>query len=85
MILDIFSELQRPQLAAQGNASRIYEVAIEQAKLADHYDFGCWWTVEHHGSGDFSYSSTPEIFLPASCRWSRRSSSPATSTFTTSR
>jgi alkanesulfonate monooxygenase SsuD/methylene tetrahydromethanopterin reductase-like flavin-dependent oxidoreductase (luciferase family) len=64
MILDIFSELQRPDLAARGEESRIYEVAIEQAKLADQYGFGCWWTVEHHGSGDFSYSSTPEVFLP---------------------
>lgn len=63
MILDIFSELQRPELVAKGDQARIYDVAIEQAVLADQYDFGCWWTVEHHGSGNFSYSSTPEIFL----------------------
>jgi len=64
VILDIFSELQRPELAAQGDEPRIYELAIEQAVLADQFGYGCWWTVEHHGSPDFSYSSTPEIFLP---------------------
>lgn len=64
MILDIFHELQRPELFAAGDEARIYEVAIEQAKLADQHGFGCWWTVEHHGCPEFSYSSTPEVFLP---------------------
>jgi alkanesulfonate monooxygenase SsuD/methylene tetrahydromethanopterin reductase-like flavin-dependent oxidoreductase (luciferase family) len=72
MILDIFSELQRPLLAQGGDELRIYTDAIEQAKLADRYDFGCWWTVEHHGSPDFSYSSTPEIFLPVLAQHTER-------------
>lgn len=67
MILDIFSELQRaapgarpPGPAEQG---RLFQDAIEQAKLADALGFGCWWTVEHHGATEFSYSSAPEMML----------------------
>lgn len=67
MILDIFSELQRAQ--GPGGAtgpefeSAIFRDAIEQAKLADELGFGCWWTVEHHGATEFSYSSSPEMML----------------------
>ena len=67
MILDIFSELQRAlppgQVADAAFEGQILEDAIEQAKLADALGFGCWWTVEHHGATEFSYSSSPEMML----------------------
>lgn len=69
MILDIFSELQRAIPAgARGDAAfeaQVLRDAIEQAKLADELGFGCWWTVEHHGAPEFSYSSSPEMMLAA--------------------
>ncbi len=58
MILDIFSELQKPEAMDE---SQLYVEAIEQAKLADEMGFGCWWSVEHHGTGEFSYCSTPDM------------------------
>ncbi len=67
MILDIFSELQRarPQGTPPSRAfeQQVYQNAIEQARLADELGFGCWWTVEHHGADQFSYSSSPEMML----------------------
>lgn len=63
MILDIFSELQQADGGAPGDERRVYLEAIEEAKLADEKDFGCWWTVEHHGAPRFSYSSSPEMML----------------------
>jgi len=62
VILDIFSELQK----ADGvEDSRVYAEALEQARLADALGYGCWWSVEHHCTGDFSYCSTPDMFLTA--------------------
>ena len=67
MILDIFSELQRAipkdQVGDADFEGRVLRDAIEQAKLADGLGFGCWWTVEHHGAKEFSYSSSPEMML----------------------
>jgi alkanesulfonate monooxygenase SsuD/methylene tetrahydromethanopterin reductase-like flavin-dependent oxidoreductase (luciferase family) len=63
MILDIFSELQRPRPFAPDHEARAIADAIEQAQLADRLGFGCWWTVEHHGAVEFSYSSAPELML----------------------
>jgi alkanesulfonate monooxygenase SsuD/methylene tetrahydromethanopterin reductase-like flavin-dependent oxidoreductase (luciferase family) len=60
MILDIFSELQKPPGMAE---ARFYAESLEQAKLADAMGYGCWWSVEHHCTGEFSYCSTPDMFL----------------------
>ena len=60
MILDIFSELQRGDGMPE---QQLFDEAIEQAKLADEMGFGCWWTVEHHGTGEFSYCSAPDMLL----------------------
>ena len=65
MILDIFSELQRPGPFAPDHEARMFADALEQAVLADRLGFGCWWTVEHHGAVEFSYSSAPEIVVAA--------------------
>ena len=67
MILDVFSELQRAKPAGRPwgpkQEGQVFSDAIEQAKLADALGFGCWWTVEHHGAPEFSYSSAPEMML----------------------
>ncbi len=63
MILDIFSELQ--QKPGRTDESLLYAEALEQAKLADEMGYGCWWSVEHHCTGEFSYSSTPYMLLTA--------------------
>ncbi len=63
MILDIFSELQRARPSGPDHEGQVFRDEIEQAKLADELGFGCWWTVEHHGAPEFSYSSAPEMML----------------------
>ncbi|MBW2233301.1 MAG: LLM class flavin-dependent oxidoreductase, partial [Deltaproteobacteria bacterium] len=63
MILDIFSELQRAGPSGRDHVGQVFRDEIEQAKLADELGFGCWWTVEHHGAPEFSYSSAPEMML----------------------
>jgi alkanesulfonate monooxygenase SsuD/methylene tetrahydromethanopterin reductase-like flavin-dependent oxidoreductase (luciferase family) len=69
--LDIFSELQRGRgVTPVGTADRqwplgaeaqLYSEVLEQAAVADELGYGCWWSVEHHGCGEFSLSSTPEL------------------------
>jgi len=63
VILDIFSELQRAKPFAAQHERQVMLDAIAQARLADLQGFGCWWTVEHHGAPEFSYSSAPELIL----------------------
>jgi len=64
MILDIFSELQRPgPRRGDDHEGTVYRDAIEQAVLADELGYGCWWQVEHHGAPQFSFSSAPDMFL----------------------
>ena len=65
MILDIFSELQRPGAVTPTDFRDAYDEALAQAVLADELGFGCWWAVEHHGTPVFSLSSTPEMMLVA--------------------
>ncbi len=63
LTLDIFSELQRAYPADPPREHQVYFDAVEQARAADALGFGCWWTVEHHGATEFSYSSAPELML----------------------
>jgi len=63
MILDMFSELQRPGARVPGFEQQLYADCVEQAVLADESGFGCWWAVEHHGSPEFSYSAAPDMML----------------------
>ena len=66
MILDIFSELQKARADWRGDHEQaVFDEALEQVRLADELGFGCWWTVEHHGATEFSYSSAPELVVTA--------------------
>ena len=59
----MFCELEKGDRpwSREGEAQLIQE-SLDQARLADELGYSCWWTVEHHGCGDFSLSSTPELF-----------------------
>lgn len=65
MHLDIFSELQRAQDWSPAAEAAVIQNALEQGRLADELGYGAWWSVEHHGAGEFSQASTPEMFLTA--------------------
>ncbi|HEX7308963.1 LLM class flavin-dependent oxidoreductase [Lentzea sp.] len=62
MKIDLFNEIQNP--GPESEQFR-FRQAIEQARLADELGYGCWWQVEHHGAGEFSLSSAPELVLAA--------------------
>lgn len=73
VILDIFHEMQKAQSDWRGDhEQQIFDEAIEQAKLADQVGFDCWWTVEHHGATEFSYSSSPEMMVCALAQHTER-------------
>jgi alkanesulfonate monooxygenase SsuD/methylene tetrahydromethanopterin reductase-like flavin-dependent oxidoreductase (luciferase family) len=61
VIFDLFNELQKPAPWPPDHEHRVFTDAIEQAVLADELGYGCWWSVEHHCSPEFSYSSAPEL------------------------
>ena len=49
MILDGFSELQKPDAMPE---PQLYAEAVEQLKLAHEMGTGWWWSVEHHSTGE---------------------------------
>ena len=57
---DMFSEAQR---VGPRDETGLFRDLLEQARLADDLGFETWWVVEHHGAGEYSYSSTPELLL----------------------
>jgi alkanesulfonate monooxygenase SsuD/methylene tetrahydromethanopterin reductase-like flavin-dependent oxidoreductase (luciferase family) len=61
MIVDLFNELQRPGPSDAASQSRVFADALEQAELADRLGYGCWWSVEHHCTPEFSQSGAPEL------------------------
>jgi alkanesulfonate monooxygenase SsuD/methylene tetrahydromethanopterin reductase-like flavin-dependent oxidoreductase (luciferase family) len=65
MDFDIFSEQQMAKPWPEDHEVAVFRNTIEQAKLADELGYRCWWTVEHHASPEFSYSSAPELTLTA--------------------
>lgn len=72
MKLDIFTEIQKRDCAANGGFHTLLKESIEQAQVADQAGFECWWQVEHHCATDFSYSSCPEMILQEVARATRR-------------
>ena len=60
MEFDVFSEIQR-----QGprDEAGLFRDVLEQARLADQLGFSTWRVVEHHGAGEYSTSSAPELLL----------------------
>lgn len=69
MKIDLFNEIQNPGPAPE--QFRFLQ-ALDQARLADELGYGCWWQVEHHGAGEFSLSSAPELMLAISWRSSAK-------------
>src|SRR3954471_12404890 len=61
MKIDLFNEIQNPRPGPEGHEQLRFRQAIDQAVLADELGYGCWWQVEHHGAGEFSLSSPPEL------------------------
>lgn len=61
MIIDLFNELQRPGPTDAATQSQVFADALEQAELADRLGYGCWWSVEHHCTPEFSHSGAPEL------------------------
>jgi alkanesulfonate monooxygenase SsuD/methylene tetrahydromethanopterin reductase-like flavin-dependent oxidoreductase (luciferase family) len=72
MQIDLFNEIQNPRPWSEGHEQLRFTQAIEQAVLADELGYGCWWQVEHHGAGEFSLSSAPELMLAALSQRTRR-------------
>ena len=60
MKFDVFCEAQR---VGPRDERALYRDVLEQARLADALGFETWWMVEHHGAGEYSYSSAPELIL----------------------
>src|SRR3954451_21192609 len=65
MKIDLFNEIQNPRPWPEGHEQLRFRQAIDQAVLADELGYGCWWQVEHHGAGEVSLSSPPELMLAA--------------------
>jgi alkanesulfonate monooxygenase SsuD/methylene tetrahydromethanopterin reductase-like flavin-dependent oxidoreductase (luciferase family) len=61
VIFDLFNELQMPEPWPRNHEADVYANGLAQAQLADELGYGCWWSVEHHCSPEFSYSSAPEL------------------------
>ncbi|QUQ65878.1 LLM class flavin-dependent oxidoreductase [Kutzneria sp. CA-103260] len=72
MKIDLFNEIQNPRPWPDGHEQHRFRRAVEQAKLADRLGYGCWWQVEHHGAGEFSLSSAPELVLAAIAQHTNR-------------
>ncbi len=72
MIVDLFNELQRPQPWADHHERDVFAHALEQARLADELGYGCWWSVEHHCTPEFSSSGAPELMNAAIAQHTER-------------
>jgi alkanesulfonate monooxygenase SsuD/methylene tetrahydromethanopterin reductase-like flavin-dependent oxidoreductase (luciferase family) len=65
MKFGIFIDLQLPRPWQEGDESRIFKEALEQAELADRVGIDYVWVQEHHFLEEYCHSSAPEVFLAA--------------------
>ncbi len=72
MKFGIFFELSVPRPFTADGERRVFESALEQARLADALGFDTVWAVEHHFLEEYSHCSAPEIFLTAAAVQTRR-------------
>src|SRR5215471_2659309 len=72
MDFGLFFELSVPRPFAGGIERRVYENALEQARVADTLGFSTLWAVEHHFLEEYSHCSAPEVFLTACAMQTRR-------------
>lgn len=71
MKFGIFFELSVPRPFVADGERRVFERALEQARLADELGFDTVWAVEHHFLEEYSHCSAPEIFLTAAAMQTR--------------
>jgi alkanesulfonate monooxygenase SsuD/methylene tetrahydromethanopterin reductase-like flavin-dependent oxidoreductase (luciferase family) len=72
MDFGIFFELSVPRPFTADSERRVYENALEQARLADELGFTALWAVEHHFLEEYSHCSAPEVFLTACAMRTKR-------------
>lgn len=65
MKFGIFIDLQLPRPWQDGDESKLFHEALEQAELADKIGIDYVWVQEHHFLEEYCHSSAPEIFLAA--------------------
>jgi len=61
----IFFELSVPRPFRDGIEKRVFDHALEQARVADELGFDWVWAVEHHFLEEYSHCSAPELVLTA--------------------
>ena len=72
MQFGLFFELSVPRPFTGDAERRVFENALEQARVADELGFDGLWVVEHHFLEEYSHSSAPELFLTACAMQTRR-------------
>jgi alkanesulfonate monooxygenase SsuD/methylene tetrahydromethanopterin reductase-like flavin-dependent oxidoreductase (luciferase family) len=72
MEFGLFFELSVPRPFTNGIERRVYENALEQARVADALGFSALWAVEHHFLEEYSHCSAPEVFLTACAMQTQR-------------
>jgi alkanesulfonate monooxygenase SsuD/methylene tetrahydromethanopterin reductase-like flavin-dependent oxidoreductase (luciferase family) len=72
MQFGLFFELSVPRPFTGDVERRVFQNALEQARLADELGFDSLWVVEHHFLEEYSHCSAPEIFLTACAMQTKR-------------
>jgi len=72
MQFGLFFELSVLGLFSRNNERRVFENALEQARVADELGFDALWVVEHHFLEEYSHCSAPEVFLTACAMRTKR-------------
>ena len=72
MQFGLFFELSVPRPFTGDAERRVFENALEQARVADALGFDALWVVEHHFLEEYSHCSAPEVFLGAASQRTKR-------------